>query len=123
MNQEQIKSIIRQLMLFIAGIIGGTTFVSKFFTQDQVVSFLTSDTVLGILGSLITGGIASVWALVSRSDKNLVRSAEAVPAVAGVITKPTPEGRELASNIPGQTVVPAGTSQAKEIASNKSVGE
>lgn len=117
MNQEQIKSIIRQVLLFVAGIIGGTTFVSKFFTPEQVTSILTSDTVIGIIASLLTGGFASAWALITRSDKNLVVAAESVPAVQAIITKPTPEGRELAAAVPSAAVVPAGTRSAETLAS------
>lgn len=118
MNKEQINSLIRQAMLFVAGIIGGTTFVSKFFTTEQVVTILTSDTVLGFISSLVMGGIASAWALVTRSNKNLVASANALPEVQAVITKPTPEGRALAQAVPSAAVVPAGTVAAKDLASS-----
>ena len=117
MNSEQIKSLVRQAMLFIAGIIGGTTFVSKFFTTDQVVSILTSDTVIGIITSVVGGGIASAWALISRSDKNMVAAADAVPGVQAVSTKPTVEGRALAQDVPSPTVVPAGSTAAENLAS------
>jgi hypothetical protein len=116
MNTEQITSLVRQAMLFIAGIVGGVTFVSKFFTPDQVVSILTSDTVVGVIVSLVTGGIASAWALITRSDKNLVAAADQVPGVAGVITQPTTQGRELASSIPSPTVVSARTVDADAVA-------
>lgn len=116
MNNEQITSIIRQVMLVVAGMISGVTFISKFFTPDQVVSILTSDTVIGVLVSLATGGIASAWAIITRSNKNLVASADAVPGVQGVITKPTTEGRELAQSIPSPTVVSAGTADAATVA-------
>ena len=114
MNQEQINSLIRQAMLFIAGIIGGTTFVAKFFTVEQVTTILTSDTVIGLISSVVTGAIASVWALVSRSNKNLVIAAERVPDVAGVIVKPTQEGREIAAAGPS-TVAVAGTKAAEKV--------
>lgn len=114
MNSEQIKSLVRQAMLFIAGIIGGTTFVSKFFTVGQVTAILTSDTVTGVIVSLVTGGIASAWALISRSNKNLALAAEQVPAVAGVIMKPTEEGREIAATGPPAVAV-AGTKAAEKV--------
>lgn len=116
MNQEQVKSIVRQIMLFAAGIIAGTTFVSKFFTVEQVTSILTSDTVIGLVSSLLTGGLASFWGFIARSDKNMVAATNALPAVQAVITKPTVEGREIAAAIPAPTVVPAGTPEAKNLA-------
>lgn len=116
MNNEQITSIIRQVMLVVAGMISGVTFISKFFTPDQVVSLLTSDTVIGVLVSLVTGSIASAWAIITRSNKNLVVAADKVPGVAGVITQPTVQGRELASSIPSPTVVSARTVDAEAVA-------
>lgn len=116
MNSEQIKSLIRQLMLFIGGLIAGTSFVSKFFTVEQVTTILTSQTVVNTLAGLITAGIASAWGLIARSDKNLVASANALPQVQAVITKPTPEGKELANAVPSPAVVPAGTRQAEALA-------
>lgn len=116
MNPEQVKSLIRQAMLFIAGLVAGTSFVSKFFTVEQVTAIFTSETVLSLLASIVTGGIASFWALLSRTNKNIVVAANNLPEVAGVITKPTVEGRDLANAVPSETVVPATTTKAAEIA-------
>lgn len=117
MNSEQITSLVRQAMLFIGGILAGTSLVAKFFTPDQVTQLLTSETVITTLTGLVTAGIASVWAIFTRSDKNLVAAADNVPGVAGVITTDTTEGRALAASLPQlPNVVPAKTTQASIIA-------
>lgn len=119
MNTEQVTSLVRQGMLILAGVISGVSFVSKFFTYDQVVVIFTSETVIGLIVSVIMGSIASAWALITRSDKNLVASADNVPGVQGVITKPTREGVELARSVPSTTVVPAETADAAVVAGTR----
>jgi hypothetical protein len=116
MNSEQVKSLVRQGLLFVAGLIAGTSFVSKFFTPDQVIAIFTSDTVINLIVSGVMAGVASFWALLSRTNKNLVATADAVPGVAGVIVKPTEEGRAIANAVPSPTVVPAGTAVAADVA-------
>jgi hypothetical protein len=116
MNREQVASLVRQAMLFVGGVLAGVSFIAKIFTPDQVISLLTSDTVITTLTGLVMAGFASIWALITRSDKNLVASANNVENVAGVITKDTLEGRALATSIPSPTVVSANTSAATSIA-------
>jgi hypothetical protein len=115
-NQEQVTSLVRQGMLLLAGMISGVTFVSKFFTPDQVVAIFTSETVIGLIVSGVMGAIASVWALFKRSDKGLTAAVDALPQVQGVITKPTREGVELARSVPSPTVAPAETREAAVVA-------
>lgn len=114
MNQEQINSLIRQALLFVGGIIAGTSFVSKFFTAEQVTAILTSDTVVKTLSGIVMAGIGSFWALLSRTNKNLVVAANNVPDVAGVILKPTDEARKISSETPS-TVAIAGTKAAEKV--------
>lgn len=116
MNSEQAKSILRQIMIFVGGIIAGSSLVSKFFTPDQVVSILTSDTVINTLVGLASAGFASAWGYISRSDKNLVATVDALPGVQGVITKSNTEGLKLANDVPSETVVPAATPAADKVA-------
>lgn len=117
MNHEQVTSLVRQAMFYVAGVLSGVSFIAKIFTPDQVVDLLTSETVLALITSGVMTAIASIWALVTRSNKNLAAAADSVPGVAGVITTDTPEGRALATSIPSPTVVPANTAAASRIAS------
>lgn len=114
MNQEQVKSLIRQVMLFVGGIIAGTSFVSKFFTVEQVTNILTSETVINTLVGLITAGFASFWGFIARSDKNLVSSVAALPDVKAVIVEKT--APTVLINATPENVVPAGSSTAEAMA-------
>jgi hypothetical protein len=116
MNAEQVTSLVRQGMLVLAGMISGVTFISKFFTPDQVIAIFTSETVIGLIVSGVMGAIASAWALFTRSDRGLTAAVNALPQVQGVITSPTREGVELARSVPSATVVPAETREAAVVA-------
>lgn len=61
--------------------------------------------------------ITPIYAAWKRSRKQMVKDVDALPGVAGVITQPTREGVQLANAVPSNTVVPAGTAQAAEVAS------
>jgi hypothetical protein len=70
--------------------------------------------ILQIIGPLsMLGGI--VWAYLSNRPSSIAASADALPGVAGVVTKNTPEGRALAASVPSATVATAGSAQAKSI--------
>lgn len=63
MNTEQITSIIRQILLAVGGFVVGKGWVDN-------------ETMLQIAGALSVI-IASVWAIYTRTDKNIVASAAA----------------------------------------------
>lgn len=112
MNSEQVKDGIRWVVSTFGGFIAGWFASKGILTTDQILSILNSPTLI----SLLAAGIMAVWGIVTRSDKNIVASANAVPAVQAVITTSTPEGKALAEAVPAATVVPAGTTQAANLA-------
>lgn len=67
MNSEQIASIVRQILLAVGGFVVGKGWVDN-------------ETMLAIAGALSVL-IASIWALWSRTDKNIVASAAAKVSV------------------------------------------
>lgn len=113
MNSEQVSDAIRWVVNTFGGFIAGWFAAKGILTTDQILSILNSPTVI----ALATTGVMAAWGLISRSNKNLVASANKVPAVQAVITAPTAEGKALAEAVPAATVVPAGTTQAKNLAS------
>jgi hypothetical protein len=117
MNPEQVKSLVRQGLLFVAGIIAGTSFVSKFFTPDQVVALFTNETVINLIVSAVMAGVASFWALLTRTNKNQVAAVAAMPEVKGVVMEKVPEAIPIIDKTPNN-VVPAGTPQAADLAKN-----
>lgn len=60
--------------------------------------------------------MAQVPATAPQAKKALVEATNAIPEVAGVVTRQTPEGAALAASVPDQNVVPAGTVLASAIA-------
>lgn len=68
-----------------------------------------------VVGSLMTAAPV-VWSIYDRTKAQMVAKVNALPEVAGVITKPTTEGIALANAITSPTVVPAGTVVAADVA-------
>ncbi len=56
-----------------------------------------------------------VWSMIRHTKVGTLLAADALPEVAGVITKPTPEGAALAQATPKPTVVTAGSPSATNI--------
>jgi hypothetical protein len=117
MNAEQIKSAIRWFVATFGGMIAGWFAAKGWFTVDQVLTVLNSPTVIATAASLIAGA----WGLVTHSKSNAVAIVDAMPEVAGVVTKPTVGGVALAKAVPSATVTPAGTTAARSLASGSGV--
>lgn len=113
MNEEQVKSTIRSLVGAFGGVIAGWFAAKGWFTVDQVVGVLNSPVLVGIAASLVMG----IWGLFVHSKTNAVAVVDAMPEVAGVVTKPTVAGAELAKAVPSPTVAVAGTTDAAAVAS------
>ena len=72
MNQDQIESIVRQLLLTIGG-----GLVTK--------GYLDSGTLQLVVGAFMAVGAAG-WALYTRRNKGLIASAASVPSVHTIVT-------------------------------------
>ena len=84
MNQEQVLSIVRQVLLF-----GGGIVVSK--------GWIDNSTLVSVVGALVTL-IASAWAIWTRRATGLVAAAAALPDVSKVVTDPSIANGTLAAN-------------------------
>ena len=113
MNEEQVKSFVRSLVSTFGGMVAGYFAAKGWFTVDQVLSVLNSGTFVG----LVTSIVVALWGLWVHTQSNSIAVVDKIPAVAGVVTKPTVEGKALADSIPSRTVATAGTVAAQQIAS------
>jgi hypothetical protein len=118
-NKEQIKSAIRWFGATFGGAIAGFFVAKGWLTSDQVMSVLTSEVFISLVGSAAFG----VWGLFRHTETNAVAVVGEIAArpdspVKAVITEATVEGRELAKAIPVATVVPAGTNAAAAAAAH-----
>jgi hypothetical protein len=86
MNQEQVTSIIRQLLLTIGG-----GLVTKGYLDDGTLQL--------VIGAIMAVG-AAAWALYTRRNAGLIESAAGVPKVHKIVTDPT-----TAAAIPSAKVV------------------
>lgn len=116
MNQEQVKSAIRSLITTFGGVIAGWFAAKGWFTIDQVTTVLNSPTTISILASIA----AAVWGLFAHTQKNSVAVVDNIAKqpnspVKAVVTEATPEGRDLAAALPGNTTVVAGSSAAESV--------
>lgn len=117
MNPEQTKSLLRSFIQIFGGMIAGWFGAKGWFTVDQVLSVLNSETFISTMAALAMAG----WGLFVHTQANAVAVVGAMaddPAspVKAVITTATPEGVALAKAIPSQMVVPAGTQAAVAVA-------
>ena len=111
MNQEQLTDIVRHLITTFGGVIAGWGAAKGWFTADQILAVLNSQTFIG----LVVGAIGAIWGLISRTKKNQVQAVAALPEVKAVVTEPTQAGATLAAATPAN-VVTAGTQAATEAA-------
>ncbi len=81
-----------------------------------LIQYGLSDSTVALIAGAVFSATPFIWGIVTHSDANTVAAANALPDVAGVITKPTSAGAALAAAVPANTVVPAGTTQAQAIA-------
>lgn len=112
MNNEQVKSVIQNLVATFGGMIAGFFAAKGWLSAEQIMAILNSGTFVG----LVTSVVVFVWGWINRSKTNQVAAVNALPEVAGVVTTPTSAGVALATAIPSPTVAPAGTVQAATIA-------
>jgi hypothetical protein len=110
-NPEQIKSMLRSFFIMFGGVIAGFFAGKSWISSTDVLAILSSETFIGIMTSVITAGIG----VLAHRKKHAVALVDSMPEVAGVVTKPTPEGLALAKAVPSATVAPAGTVQASKI--------
>lgn len=114
MTQEQWMGLLRQILPVL-----GTLAVSLgVLTPDQVGR--GSAFILTIAGPMMI--IASaVWSIIDKSDTSLIAKVDVIAKdptspVQGIVTANTPEGRDLAEKIEGNTTVQAGTQAAATLA-------
>jgi hypothetical protein len=120
-TNEQIKSAARWILTLLGGLVGGWVAKSGFISADQVASFFTSETVVGLLTTGIASGIALVWSMITHTDKNAVAVVDTLAKqpdspVKAVLMEPTPAGQAMAASIPGNTTVVAGSTPAINMA-------
>jgi len=89
-TNEQMKSFARWVLTLLGGLVAGWAAKTGWITADQVMSFFSSETVIG----LVVSGIALVWSMISKTDKGVVASAAAIPGTT-VVTTP-----EIAAAVP-----------------------
>ena len=89
MNQEQLTSIIRQLLLTVGG-----GLVTKGFLDDGTLQL--------VVGAVMAVG-AAAWAIYTRRNNGLVASAAGVPGVSSITAEP-----HIASAVPSEKVIPEG---------------
>ncbi len=111
-NPDQIKSLIRSLVAIFGASIAGWFAAKGWFTVDQVTTALNSPVFIGLLFS----AGSAIWGLFVHTEVATVAAANALPAVAGVITAPTIEGKALADAVPAASVAVAGTAAANAVA-------
>jgi hypothetical protein len=123
MNNEQMKSALRSLIIACSGLIAGWFASKGWFTTEQVTAVLSSPVFL----SLATAAAGGIWGLTTHTEANAVVVVSDIAKrpdspVKGIITEPTYEGRQLAASIPGPTVAPAGTADAQKLAEPQHTG-
>lgn len=112
MNSEQLQDIVRHLITTFGGAVAGWGAAKGWLSAEQILAILNSQTFVG----LVVGAIGAIWGLVSRTKKNIVGAAAALPEVKGVVTEATIAGRNLADTVPSDAVAPAGSPEAAKVA-------
>lgn len=74
MNNEQVKSALRSVVIAFGGIIAGFFAAKGWLTSDQVTAIITSETFLGIATTVIMGA----WGVISKTRNKLVVTAGTV---------------------------------------------
>ena len=99
---DQASGLLQRALMFGAGLAVARGWIS----EELAIK------IVGVV--LAVGGV--IWGVKVNTQPALVASVNAMPAVAGVVTKATVEGKALADSVPSHTVAPAGTSAAASIA-------
>lgn len=108
MNSVQITSGIDRLLTVMATWFLGYAVQKKWLSEADSAVFLPAIVALP----------AVLWGVYKNRTSAVVAATDSLPGVAGVVTKNTEEGRELANAVPSETVAPAGSMSAKEVAIN-----
>lgn len=106
MNTTQTQTSTATLIAFAAGVLAGRGVFG--FDTETWVAVLTA-----VLGAGMT-----VWTAIATRKKTLITTVNAMDEVKGVITTNTADGQAMANAIPSPSVVPEGTVQAAEMATN-----
>jgi hypothetical protein len=103
-TQAQLTSALRWFLSTVGGIVAGYFAAKGWLTSDQVMAVFNSQTVLGLLTSLVMLGIGQ-WV---RSPTNIIADADKVPGTT-IVAPPA-----IANAIPSNTVV--SSAEAKVVA-------
>jgi hypothetical protein len=93
MNQEQVKSAIRSIVIAF-----GSFAVGRGWITTEQLSFLGSDTFLMAIGAVVSLA-AGAWGVYTHNQTNAVAVVAAMPEVAKVETTNTPAGKTLAADV------------------------
>lgn len=101
-TEEQFKSAVRWALTLL-----GTFLVTHGVGSDALWE--------PIIGAAITL-VPFVWSMIRHTKIGTILAANSLDEVQGVVTKATPDGKELAAEIPLASVAPAGSTDAAFIA-------
>lgn len=113
-NTEMIKGLLRNALVAGSASVGTWLIARGYLSVDQVNSLAQSIDWTAVASFLVMIG-GFVWNAVDNRKKNIIAAANALPEVAGVVTKATPAGRDLAQAVPASTVVSADDPEAKQL--------
>ncbi len=116
MNSQQAATAIRWAVTAFGATAAGFIAGKGWASAGDVLGVLQSDTFIQGVSAVIAL-VSLVWGLFRHSEKNQVEATNAMTNVAGVITMDTPAGRQLAKDIPSETVATAGTAKANKVSS------
>lgn len=69
-----------------------------------------------VLSGMIINVLSLIWMIVNNTSAAMTESVNELPGVKAVVTTQNAAGRALADSVPSETVVVAGTVEAKELA-------
>ncbi len=102
MNQEQYLGLFRDFLKLLGGAL----------VTNGIVTTADWTTWTGVLIAAAPIG----WSVYEKTKARMIARVDAMPEVAGVVTKSTPEGKALAAENPSPTVAMAGSVQAEMVA-------
>lgn len=106
MTSTQTQTTLAPIIAFLAGLLAG----------KGVFGFDAATWTLIIGGA--AGLAATIWGGIITRKKSLVSEVNGMPEVAGVVTVNSSAGNALAASIPSNTVAPAGSNSAVQMAQN-----
>jgi hypothetical protein len=120
-TDEQKKSAARWIMTLLGGVVAGWVAKTGVISSEQVMSFFTSETIVGFLVTAMTAGITLVWSMFTHTEKNAVAVVDTIAKkkdsdVKAVIMEPTAAGQDIANSLTGNTTVVAGSPAAVTVA-------